>query len=229
MVLEDGQPAKVVGLGLFPSDVHAQFDEGASVSNDRWFALLAPDAAAGAEIATPIAVRFEDGADVDEEMRLLGEAVGDSVSMLEPVDLPAELTNLHFVQRLPNVIAVVLTVLGIVALGHGLFSTVRHRRKDFAILRALGVSRGGSRLILAAQASTIAVVGLVLGVPIGLLAGRAGWQAITDRVPLTYRSPFAFVAVALVVPLAFIAANALAFWPGRRTAKLHPATLLRAE
>ncbi|MGZ4724185.1 MAG: hypothetical protein ACXV8L_08230, partial [Ilumatobacteraceae bacterium] len=71
--------------------------------------------------------------------------------------------------------------------------------------------------------------GLVLGVPIGLIAGRAGWQAITDRVPLTFRSPFTVIAVVVIVPAALVAANVLAVIPGRRAAKAKPALVLRSE
>ena len=70
---------------------------------------------------------------------------------------------------------------------------------------------------------------MVVGVPIGMLAGRLGWQAITDRVPLTFRSPITALALLVVIPAALVVANALAIWPGQRAARLEPAAVLRSE
>jgi ABC-type lipoprotein release transport system permease subunit len=229
ITLADGRPATVVGLGLFPTDVHAQFDEGAWVSNDRWFDLLGtqdPDTE-GAEFA--IAIRFSDRSHLNEQTMALWQALDGQVDDVAPAELPMELTNLHNIRRLPTVLAIFLTVLGVVAVGHALFSSVRRRRKDFAIMRSLGITRPGTRLILAAQGSVVAIVGLIGGVPLGLIAGRSGWQAITDRVPLTFRSPITFFALVLVVPVAIVTANALSVLPGRRAARLDPAIVLRSE
>ncbi|MCU1368326.1 MAG: hypothetical protein JWN39_3965 [Ilumatobacteraceae bacterium] len=226
--LEDGRAARVVGLGLFPSDVHAQFDEGAWVSNSRWFDLLGrQDTQEGAEFA--IAVRFADRDHIADQTQTLATALAPVASDVAPAEVPYELSNLHNVRRLPTLLAIFLTVLGIVAVGHALFTTVRRRGKDFAVMSALGVTRTGSRIVLAVQGSTVAVVGLLFGLPLGLLAGRAGWQAITDRVPLTFRSPIAFVGILLIAPIAIVVANALAVLPGHRAAKLEPALILRSE
>ena len=230
ITLADGSDATVVGLGLFPADVHAQFDEGAWITNHRWFDLAATEADgqyAGNEFS--IAVRFADRSDVAGQTAALSDALGRSVDGVTPAELPSELTNLHNVRRLPTTLAIFLTVLGIAAVGHALFSSVRRRRRDLAVLRALGMTRSGSRWILAVQGTVVALVGLVIGVPLGLVAGRVGWRAITDRVPLTFRSPFTLIAVALVVPAAVVAANALAVLPGRRAARLDPAIVLRSE
>jgi ABC-type lipoprotein release transport system permease subunit len=227
--LGDGAPATVVGLGLFPSDVHAQFDEGALVYNDRWFALANPGGEPNDGIDFLVAVRFADRRDVEAQVAALGESLGNTAQYVVPPERPQELSNLHNVQRLPMVLSIVLAALGVAAVGHALYSSVRRRNKDFAIMRALGITRRGTRVILAAQGTTVAIVGLLFGVPLGLLAGRAGWQAITDRVPLTFRSPVTVAAIGFVVPAAIIVANALAVLPGRRAARVDPAVVLRSE
>jgi ABC-type antimicrobial peptide transport system permease subunit len=130
---------------------------------------------------------------------------------------------------LPTVLVIFLTVLGVVAVGHALFSSVYRRRRDFAVLQSLGFTRGGVRAMIASQATVVGLAGLVVGVPIGLTAGRAGWQAITDRVPLTFHSPLTVIALIVIVPTALIAANVLAIIPARRAAKAKPALVLRSE
>ena len=149
--------------------------------------------------------------------------------MVGPADLPPELVNLRNVRGLPTLLAGFLALLAIAALGHVLATSVRRRRHEFAVLRALGVTRRGVRLILSAQGTAIGVAGILLGIPLGLAVGRMGWQAVTGQVPLLYESPFGVLAVVAVVPIAIAVANLLAVWPGRRAAKLRPAEVLRAE
>ncbi len=227
--LPDGTSARVVGLGLFPSDVHAQFDEGAWVSNTLWARLVQASGDASDGVQFSIAVRFVDRGHIPAQTEALGVALGRSVDSVVPAELPAELSNLHNVRRLPIVLAVFLTALGIAAVAHALFTTVRRRRKDLAVLQALGITRRGTRVVLAAQGSVVALIGLLAGVPLGLIAGRAGWRAVTDRVPLTFRSPFNGVAIALVIPAAIVIANVLALLPGHRAARMEPAVALRTE
>jgi ABC-type lipoprotein release transport system permease subunit len=231
VALTDGGSAKVVGMGLFPSDVHAQFDEGAWVSPKRWTGLAAQEynPSDNATVAMLVAVRFSDRANIDTQIGALATTFGSTVDFVEPAEQPLELANLHNVRTLPTVLAIFLAVLGAVAVGHALFSSVYRRRRDFAVLQSLGVTRSGFRAMIAAQATVVGAAGLLLGVPIGLIAGRAGWQAITDRVPLTFRSPLTAIAVIIVVPVALIAANVLAIIPARRASKAKPALVLRSE
>ena len=77
-----------------------------------------------------------------------------------PVDQPPELANLHNVRTFPTVLAIFLAVLGAVAIGHALFSSVYRRRRDFAVMQSLGVTRSGVRAMVAAQATVVGVAGL---------------------------------------------------------------------
>jgi FtsX-like permease family len=229
--LNDGRSAEVVGFGLFPSDVHAQFDEGALVSLKRWSGLARQtyDPNNNLTVEMVVAVRFADRGHLETQTDALANAMRSTVQYVIPVDQPSELTNLHNVRTLPTVLAIFLAVLGAIAIGHALFSSVYRRRRDFAVMQSLGVTRSGVRAMIAAHATVVGVAGLLVGVPIGLIAGRAGWQAITDRVPLTFRSPLTAIAVVVVIPIALIAANLLAIIPARRASKVQPALVLRSE
>jgi ABC-type lipoprotein release transport system permease subunit len=176
-----------------------------------------------------VALEFADRRDLGSQIAAVDESLGDSVQMVAGAERPEELGNLHNVRSLPTILAVFLTVLGVLAVGHGLFSSVRRRGKDFAVLRSLGITRGGARVILCTQGTVVALAGLIVGVPIGLVAGRIGWRAITDRVPLVFKSPLTAGVLVLVVPLAILGANALAILPGRRAARIQPAVILRSE
>jgi ABC-type lipoprotein release transport system permease subunit len=225
-----GRKVRIVGEALFPTDVHAGFDEGLWVTSGGFASIEPPravDDPEGPDLA--IAVRFRSGADPRAAMEAVASAEGDSIAGIGPVEVPPELINLRNVRTLPRVLAVFLALLAAGAVAHVLGATVRHRRRDFATLRAMGMTPRATRTILSLQGAAIAVVGLVVGLPLGLAAGRIGWRLVTARVPLRFVGPLPLAALLVLVPTAVIIANLLAVWPGRRLSRLRPAEALRTE
>jgi ABC-type lipoprotein release transport system permease subunit len=130
---------------------------------------------------------------------------------------------------LPLALGAFLVLLAVGAVGHALATAVHRRRGELAILRALGTTRLQSRLVLVTQASVLAAVGLAVGVPLGFAVGRFIWRLVAQSTPLAYHPPLAVWALVLIAPLALLAANLLAAWPGQRAARLRSAQVLRAE
>jgi ABC-type lipoprotein release transport system permease subunit len=85
------------------------------------------------------------------------------------------------------------------------------------------------RWVVVTQATVLALVGLVFGVPLGLAIGRTVWRAVADTTPIQYVPPLAVWAFLLVGPGALLIANLLAAWPGHRAARLRIAHVLRTE
>ena len=223
-----GEPsvaATIVGEALFPSDVHGQFDEGVWLLPDRLDQLVPPDESSH---GLYLAIRLPAGSDAGTATAALQRALpkGTEVTTAE---VPVELVNLRNVRTLPVLLAGLLALLAVGALSHVLVTSARRRRRDFGILRALGLDGRRIRLILNAQGTAISLVGLAIGVPLGVAIGRTLWRLVTDRVPLTAVAPFALEAVVLIVPITVLVANALAVWPGHRLARLRPAEDLRAD
>jgi len=220
------QPVRIVGTALFPSDVHAEFDEGLWITT-ALFDATAPrgDFAQTREIVLDFPARTNVRAAIS---RLSGVLGNDAESVSTP-ETPAELTNLHNVRTLPVLLAVFLALIGIAALGHELITSARRGRHDFAVLRALGLNRSATRLILNAQATVICLVGLAFGLPLGVAVGRVGWRLVTDKVPLAYIAPFPPLGVMLTIAAAMVLANVIALWPGQQVADQLPARALRAD
>ena len=107
--------------------------------------------------------------------------------------------------------------------------SARRRRVDVAVLRTLGLRRRGVTTVMVSQALAITAVGLLVGVPIGLIVGRAAWHALGDHLGVVAVPQQPWLATAVVVPAALASGALLAWWPGRRLHRRPPARALRAE
>jgi len=173
------------------------------------------------------------GADVQGVARRLNAAAaaieGGQAFRFGPAPRPDELQEIKDVAVLPLVLSAFLALLAFGAVGHALAIAVRRRRNELAVLRALGMTRRQSRMVVTTQATVLALIGLAFGVPLGIALGRTLWRAVADGTPLAYHPPFAVWALLLVGPLALVAVNLLAAWPGQRAARLRTGHVLRAE
>ncbi|HEX8771313.1 MAG TPA: FtsX-like permease family protein, partial [Acidimicrobiales bacterium] len=223
------RPFRIVGEAFFPTDVHSGFDEGLWLT-PKGFEVsqppLNPDDPRGTRI---VAVRFRGGTDPMEGIAEVANAQGGSIASIAPLDVPPELMNLRDVRSLPRLLAVFLALLAAAAVAYVLAASVRRRRRDFATLRAMGMTPAGTRFILNMQGTAIAVLGLLLGIPFGVAIGRIGWRLVTTRVPLEFVAPVALASILLLIPAAIVLVNVLAAWPGRGAARLRPAEVLHAE
>jgi len=221
---------KIVGEALFPSDVHSEFDEGLWLA-PRQFDAVVPSIGPSGSITDGrvVAVRFAPGISSNTGIEHLQSELGPLATDIEPSDVPDELENLRNVHTLPEVLAAFLGLIAVAALGSVLLSCARRRSHEFAVLRALGMTRGNVRTVLNSQGTAIGLFGLVVGIPLGIAVGRLGWRAIAERVPLSEIPPLALVAALLLIPATIIAANVLALWPGRVALSHRPAEELRTE
>jgi hypothetical protein len=226
-------PVKIVGKALFPSDVHAGFDQGLWLDPKGFVAAAPPVVGPGDQQLHPperfVAVRFSSRVSTTDAIAKLTRTLGNTVLGVSPADEPPELVNLRNVRTLPVVLAVFLALLAVAAMWHVLMTSARVRRREFAVLRAVGLTRRGTRAVLSSQATAIAAAGLVVGIPIGIVVGRIAWSVVTERVPLENVAPWPLIGVAVLVPAAVVIANVVAVLPSRRAARLHPAQILRAE
>ena len=93
-----------------------------------------------------------------------------------------------------------LLALAIGALAHVSSSVLRRRRGELAVLRSMGLTPRQVRACLAWQATTLAVIGVAIGVPLGIAVGRTAWRLVTDATPMVYTEPVAVLALVLIVP-----------------------------
>jgi hypothetical protein len=142
---------------------------------------------------------------------------------------PNGITNYARIDGIPEVLALLLAVLGVAVLGQLMVISGWRRRRDFATLKALGLLRRQVRAIVAWQVTILTGLALLAGLPLGVAVGRWAWALFSGGlgVPPGALVPVPFVL--LMVPAAILLANAVAYWPARAAARLRPAQVLRAE
>src|SRR5271165_302973 len=142
---------------------------------------------------------------------------------------PSDIKDYASVRDTPLVLAAVLIAFAIGTLAHVLLTGVRRRRRDLALLKTLGFARSQVLGVVAWEASAFAVVALLIGLPLGILAGRWAWAYFAGAAGAPAQAAVPLPAVLLAIPVTLLIANLVAVWPGWAAARLRPVLALRAE
>jgi hypothetical protein len=225
------QTVTVTGTGFVPQGPHNDYDSGAWLTPAGYDRIFRGAHYGFKFHAATISVRA--GADLQAVAARLNAKIqaikGAKAISVAPADQLAVVKAVQDMAALPLALSVFLAVLAVGAVGHALSTAVRRRRHELAVLRALGLTRRQSRLVIVTQATLLAAIGLAAGIPLGLALGRGLWHAAADLTPVAYVSPVAVWALLLIPPAALLVANLLAAWPARRAARLRTGEILRTE
>ena len=131
--------------------------------------------------------------------------------------------------RTPLVLAGVLVLLALGSAIHLLVTGVRARRRDVALLKTFGLTRGEARAAVLVQASVLAGLALIVAVPLGILSGRALWVTTARWLGIASDPSIPQIKLGLLVVIAMVAANAIAIGPALVAARIRPAVALRSE
>ena len=108
-------------------------------------------------------------------------------------------------------------------------TSINRRRRDFAICKTLGFTRGDVARAIAWQSSTFIVVSLAFGILFGIIGGRSLWDLYANQLGILAVPRVPLWTLVLLVPAAALLANGLALLPARSAAGTRPAVVLRAE
>jgi hypothetical protein len=220
--LRGGGEVTVVGTALFndANEERTELGTGAVVTLDGVEAL-------GAEpFVNRFAVDYAEGVDEEEAYRSLQADFFRTV--LRPVP-SVDVENFRRVGGLPTVLAGVVAVLALAVLAHAIVLTLRRRRRDLAVLRALGFLRRQLGAAVLAFAATTVAVAVAIGGPIGIVIGRWAWHLVADSLGSPAPPVVPVLIVVLVGPITFLVAAAVAAAPARSAADTEPALVLRSE
>ena len=145
------------------------------------------------------------------------------------VQRPAEVADAGTLRATPSYLALALAAAAVAALGLTLIASVRRRRRDLSLLKALGFTQRQLAAAVAWQATVAAVIGLIIGVPVGALIGRELWTLFARSIYVVPEPTEPVLSVVLVGVGALLFANLVALLPGRSAARTSAALVLRAE
>jgi len=167
-----------------------------------------------------LALRLEPGTGPDDVA--LGVPVTPSTQQSRPPDV----VNVARARSVPTIIAVVVGLLALVVLVHALLTSVRARRHDVAILRALGADSRWIARVVHIQASVLGLIALVIGVPVGIVAGRTTYRVFADRLGLVATPSMPIVVVAALAIAVLVLVNVSAALPARWATRVSASVLL---
>jgi ABC-type antimicrobial peptide transport system permease subunit len=214
----------VVGEALFPT-----FDEDVAFNTGVALTVPALEALAHSDGDQTAIVTFADGISEAEAAEQVSSVSPDAVSVYSYPTLPTDVANLDDVRPLPRALAIFLGFLALAAIGHAIATTVLRRRRELGTVRSLGFIAGDVRRIVTAQSATMAAIGLIVGVPLGVVIGRTVWRAVADGLGVVSTPVVPVGLLAVVAPVSLAAALAVAWYPARLAGRGVALDALRAE
>lgn len=187
----------------------------------------------GADAVRIIWLKLDDSLNSGEIMQLRTEVV-DTLGVAEYLVSGAALERATFNQIIDVLLLVVTALLAVAVLialigvANTLSLSVLERTRESALLRALGLTRGQLRGMLAIEAVLIAGVAALIGIVLGMLYGWLGAQAALGTVAAVTPS-FPWLQLTGVLIVATVAGLAASVMPARRAARLSPVQGLAVE
>jgi hypothetical protein len=142
---------------------------------------------------------------------------------------PEDISSYGGIRTTPFVLAGMLAALALALLTYTLLTSVRRRRRDLAVLKSIGFVRRQVSSTVAWQATTIAALAGMVGLPLGVIAGRLAWSAFAGQLGVPPASVLPIALILLAIPAGILAANLVAAVPARIAARTPAAVVLRSE
>ena len=106
---------------------------------------------------------------------------------------------------------------------------MRRRRHELALLKALGMTRGQLRSVIAWQTTLTLLIAVAIGGPLGVAGGRLAWQSFAGSLGAMPVSEIPVAGLILGLLALVLAGNLLSAAPAAIAARTRPAIALRAE
>jgi hypothetical protein len=150
-------------------------------------------------------------------------------SIAAPATAPTSLINFGEAVNFPLIFGAMLAVFGAATLLHLLVVSVSRRRREVGLLKVLGFVNGQVVSAVAWQATTLALVGIVIGVPLGVVVGQAVWKAFASNLGAIPVSVVPIWLIGVLVAGVLVVANLIAVAPALAATRSKPGDLLRTS
>jgi predicted lysophospholipase L1 biosynthesis ABC-type transport system permease subunit len=225
--------ATVTGLAVLPALGPFESDR-ASPGDGMVLPATMLDPAYASQLTTFVGVDLVEGADTGAALTTLRQeypawrADPFTVDYSRPVR-PAEIVNAQGMRAVPLLVGGLLGVTVVVGLSLAVFVSVRARRRELGILRALGFTGRQLRDSVRVQAVVTILGALAMGVPAGLIVGRFAWRAFASGLAVVQPPSTPAGWILATVAGAVVVALAAASVPARMASRARAADVLRSE
>ena len=228
--------------------VGAIFDVGLFVTNQTYIYMDLDEATLlfeGGELQGDIQLRLEDPDEIDDLRTLIFERAGQPIRQNTWKDRNQSTASALRVEqvamRLIFMIVVIIAAFPVLA---SMIMLVKNKSRDIAILRTIGMTRGGILRIFLMSGATVGVLGTLVGLVLGILfclniysiqlfiEGIMGVQLfpqdvyqLTDRIPVK----IVWSEVTSVALWGFMISAMAVFWPAWQASKIDPVEALRYD
>lgn len=141
-------------------------------------------------------------------------------------EVPPSVATLADLVALPELLALVLALVGGAGTAQAVLSATRRHTGDLAVLAALGGTPGQLRSTVAVLAAATVLPALLVGVPLGLAVGRVLWAEVALSTGVAGDVAVPVTLLVAIGPVALLGALLAAARPGLRAARTPPAAAL---
>lgn len=197
-----------------------------------WDLVVTPDTMAAIEPDAPVGQLWVRLTGVDVVTGAVTEITSIASGSGESLSVVGSAVDRAFYDRVVNTLLAVVVgllavavVIAVVGVANTLSLSVIERRRESAMLRAIGLSRRRLRGMLAIEGVLIAGVGALVGVLLGLVYGWVGLQTMLGELtPVGLTVPWG--QLAMVLGVALLAGLLASVLPGRSAARTSPVEAL---
>ncbi len=142
---------------------------------------------------------------------------------------PPEIIDAGSTRSVPVAVGVVLATITAIGLFAASWASARSRRREIAVLRALGFDGAQVRRSVRVQSLATMLGALLVGVPVGVVVGRVLWRAFAEQLGVLPEPASAWLPVLLASGAALLVALLAAQVPAVLASRTPPAEGLRTE
>jgi hypothetical protein len=180
-----------------------------------------------------VVIDLRDGVDAGRFLADIGEELGQwSIDgyfpflHAEPVR-PAQIADVAAMRSAPVLLAAFISAAMGVGLALAVGLAARNRRRELAVLRALGATSAQLGASMRWQALTVVGAGLVIGTPVGLVLGTITWHSFARGLGIDDTPIVSALWIGVVVVGAIVLALLASAGPSRYASRVAPSTVLR--
>jgi len=210
-------PLVVTGIVVLRSENNGSIGEVAQVAPEQLAAIALSEPLVSGDVQTVPGAAPELFAELSERLEVFEREVPDAI------------TNLADIVALPELLALVLALVGGAGMVHTVLTATRRHAPGLAVLAVLGATPRQVRTTVAVLAATTVAPALLLGVPLGLAVARLLWAEVARSVGVAGDVALPGALLVGIGPVVLAGAVLVAAVPAVRAARTPPAVALRGE